>query len=251
MYNLLHQYKEAGSLCSNFYNLLHISNNQRHTHLKDLTAEKRLVRLTAFFRAVRQCKCKNMVWYATVNTIVHMSKGYSKASLQKKGGWWSITFSTLHNLIMPEIEKVTSDNLKELIEKEIFVLGGFDNVQMVKRKKFQSNMKSANMILSTVMYILWMDYLVPRVGKCYVWFYALGINICLYLFDYGNFTTYLLLIYYLFTTFNATLPHNAYTRYPPQLHTIPNVDHWGKDWAKWVSPCLYSRIYLVQRQAKS
>ena len=69
---------------------------------------------------------------------------------------------------MPEIEKVTSDNLKELIEKEIFVLGGFDNVQMVKRKKFQSNMKSANMILSTVMYILWMDYLVPRVGKCYV-----------------------------------------------------------------------------------
>ena len=31
---------------------------------------------------------------------------------------------------------------------------------------------------------------------------------------------------------------------PPQLHTIPNVDHWGKDWAKWVSPHLYSRISL-------
>ena len=53
------------------------------------------------------------------------------------------------------------------------------------------------------------------------------------------------------TTINTTLPHNAYTRYPPQLHTIPNVDHWGKDWAKWVSPRLYSQISSVQRQAKS
>ena len=52
-------------------------------------------------------------------------------------------------------------------------------------------------------------------------------------------------------TLNATLPHNAYTRYPPQLHTIPNADHRGKDWAKWVPPRLYSRIYSVQRQAKN
>ena len=34
-----------------------------------------------------------------------------------------------------------------------------------------------------------------------------------------------------------------------RLHTLPpttphntNVDHWGKDWVKWVSPRLYSRI---------
>ena len=53
------------------------------------------------------------------------------------------------------------------------------------------------------------------------------------------------------TTINATLPHNAYTRYLPQLHTIPNADHWGKDWAKWAPPRLYSQIYSVQRQPKS
>ena len=62
------------------------------------------------------------------------------------------------------------------------------------------------------------------------------INFCFYLLTYPQ---------------RDTIPHNAYTRYPPQLHTIPNVDHWGKDWAKWVSPRLYSQIYSVQRQAKS